>query len=396
MVTVVGGGTGTSTRAGRGANIARQRGAAGARGTRLERSSSTRASPATRPGRRLIADEVASRGVEVAVYNITDIGLKELAEADVVFIGTWVDGLVLFGHRPGAGRIKRMPVVDGKQVAAFMTYAIHAGKALDRFSRVLTERGAVVVARGCCAATGSTRASRSWSPRRWPPSPPERPVRSTTRRNILWVLALVVALAVGVAFVREDGATPRWWCRPRAHGARRPGRGVGRPRPPIPPTCASAGRWRGCEAGAPEAVPLPQPATVRVALTEPTVAPHRCWWPRPPTSSRPRTSRSRSCRWTSPRPTRPWPGARSTRWSAPWTPLPRRGAGRQRRPPGAGRPLSRAPNDTDVAQAGLWARNDVLPDPDEWRSVEGQLMAVSGGMGSARCTRSAWCSTRTS
>ena len=41
-----------------------------------------------------------------------------------------------------------MPVVDGKQVAAFMTYAIHAGKALDRFSRVLTERGAVVVARG--------------------------------------------------------------------------------------------------------------------------------------------------------------------------------------------------------------------------------------------------------
>ena len=97
----------------------------------------------------LIADEVASRGVEVTIYNITDIGLKELAEADVVFVGTWVDGLVLFGHRPGrAGRIKRMPVVDGKQVAAFMTYAIHAGKALDRFSRVLTERGAVVVARG--------------------------------------------------------------------------------------------------------------------------------------------------------------------------------------------------------------------------------------------------------
>ena len=84
----------------------------------------------------------------MAVYPITDIGLKELAEADVVFIGTWVDGLVLFGHRPGrAGRIKRMPVIDGKRVAAFMTYAIHAGKALDRFARVLTERGAVVVAR---------------------------------------------------------------------------------------------------------------------------------------------------------------------------------------------------------------------------------------------------------
>ena len=98
---------------------------------------------------RFIADELASRGVEVAVYPVTDIGLKDLAEADVVFVGTWVDGLILFGHRPGrAGRIRAMPVIDGKRVAAFMTYAVHAGKALDRFAWVLTERGATVVARG--------------------------------------------------------------------------------------------------------------------------------------------------------------------------------------------------------------------------------------------------------
>jgi peroxiredoxin family protein len=97
---------------------------------------------------RLIADEVAAHGVDVTVFPVTDIGLKALAEADVVFIGTWVDGLILFGHRPGrAGRIKAMPVIDGKRVAAFMTYAIHAGKALDRFAAVLGERGATVVSR---------------------------------------------------------------------------------------------------------------------------------------------------------------------------------------------------------------------------------------------------------
>lgn len=96
---------------------------------------------------RLIAHEVAAQGVDVALFNITDIGLKDLAAADIVFVGTWVDGLVLFGHRPGrAGRIKAMPVIDGKRVAAFMTYAVHAGKALDRFGRVLEERGATVVA----------------------------------------------------------------------------------------------------------------------------------------------------------------------------------------------------------------------------------------------------------
>jgi hypothetical protein len=97
---------------------------------------------------RLVADEVAAHGVEVSIYPITDIGLKDLAEADIVYIGTWVDGLVLFGHRPGrAGRIRSMPVIDGKRVAAFMTYAVHAGKALDRFARVLEERGAIVVDR---------------------------------------------------------------------------------------------------------------------------------------------------------------------------------------------------------------------------------------------------------
>jgi flavorubredoxin len=97
---------------------------------------------------RLIGEAVAAEGVEVAIYPITDIGLKNLAEADIVFVGTWVDGLVLFGHRPGrAGRIRSMPVIDGKRVAAFMTYAIHAGRALDRFAEVLEERGATVVGR---------------------------------------------------------------------------------------------------------------------------------------------------------------------------------------------------------------------------------------------------------
>jgi flavorubredoxin len=96
---------------------------------------------------RLIGEAVRDQGVEVAVYPITNIGLKDLAEADIVFVGTWVDGLILVGHRPGrAGRIKAMPVIDGKRAAAFMTYAVHAGKALDRFGRVLEERGATVVA----------------------------------------------------------------------------------------------------------------------------------------------------------------------------------------------------------------------------------------------------------
>jgi hypothetical protein len=45
------------------------------------------------------------------------------------------------------GKLKRMPVIDGKRTAAFMTYAIHAGKALDKLVAVVEERGGTVVAR---------------------------------------------------------------------------------------------------------------------------------------------------------------------------------------------------------------------------------------------------------
>jgi hypothetical protein len=96
----------------------------------------------------LIAATAQQAGADVSVFDINAIGLKELAEADVVFVGTWVDGLVLFGHRPGrAGKLRRLPVIDGKRAAVFMTYAVHAGKALDKLAGVVEERGGTVVAR---------------------------------------------------------------------------------------------------------------------------------------------------------------------------------------------------------------------------------------------------------
>jgi hypothetical protein len=96
----------------------------------------------------LIAAAAQDAGADVDVFSINDIGLKELAEADVVFVGTWVDGLILLGHRPGrAGKLRRLPVIDGKRAAVFMTYAIHAGKALDKLAQVVEERGGTVVAR---------------------------------------------------------------------------------------------------------------------------------------------------------------------------------------------------------------------------------------------------------
>jgi hypothetical protein len=91
----------------------------------------------------LIGGAAAAAGDEVAVRPVTDFDFHELAVADLVFVGTWVDGLVAFGQRPGrAGRLRNLPVLDRKPVAVFCTYAINAGKALDKTAAILQAKGA--------------------------------------------------------------------------------------------------------------------------------------------------------------------------------------------------------------------------------------------------------------
>jgi menaquinone-dependent protoporphyrinogen IX oxidase len=100
----------------------------------------------TRRAAELIGGAAAATGASVAVYPVTSPNLHQLSVADLVFVGTWVDGLVLFGQRPGrASRLWKLPVLDHKPVAVFCTYAINAGKALDKTVRILEAKGARVV-----------------------------------------------------------------------------------------------------------------------------------------------------------------------------------------------------------------------------------------------------------
>ena len=100
----------------------------------------------TRRVAELIGGALAAEGDDVSVRPVTDIDYHELAVADVAFIGTWVDGLVLFGQRPGrAARLRKLPVLDRKPVAVFCTYAINAGNALNKTAALLQSKGAVIV-----------------------------------------------------------------------------------------------------------------------------------------------------------------------------------------------------------------------------------------------------------
>jgi hypothetical protein len=96
---------------------------------------------------RLIGGYLQQAGVTVtAVSNVTDINLQALADADTVIVGTWVDGLLFVGQRPGRqGRLWALPALSGKRALVFVTYAIDAGRTLDKLVRIVESRGAEVL-----------------------------------------------------------------------------------------------------------------------------------------------------------------------------------------------------------------------------------------------------------
>ena len=69
-----------------------------------------------------------------------------LQAADLVLVGTWVHGLFVVGQTPWAlGELAKLPVMAGKQAAAFCTYALNPGKSLDKMTSVLASLGADVL-----------------------------------------------------------------------------------------------------------------------------------------------------------------------------------------------------------------------------------------------------------
>lgn len=100
----------------------------------------------TRRAAQLIVAALGRAGHTASAAPITDIDYSALGAADVVIVGTWTDGAVFFGQRPGrAARIKRLPVLDRKRCVVYCTYAVDPGRTLSKMQRILEERGATVV-----------------------------------------------------------------------------------------------------------------------------------------------------------------------------------------------------------------------------------------------------------
>ena len=93
-----------------------------------------------------IVDELVANGVAATSCPTTAVDFQALADADLVIVGSWTDGLFLFGQKPASsGRLSQLPFLTGKQAAVFCTYALETGKTLEKLEDIIKGRGADVV-----------------------------------------------------------------------------------------------------------------------------------------------------------------------------------------------------------------------------------------------------------
>ncbi len=100
----------------------------------------------TRKAGERIAAELNDRGVNASASPVDQVDLPMLSAADLVIVGSWVDGLFVVGQRPGRPwRLNKLPVIDGKPTAVYCTFAINPGKTLQKLGDIVAKRGGDVI-----------------------------------------------------------------------------------------------------------------------------------------------------------------------------------------------------------------------------------------------------------
>jgi hypothetical protein len=95
-----------------------------------------------------IAEALRASGHDIVLAKVADAARSDAANADLIIVGTWTEGFVLFGVGPAKATrawLEGLPSLDGRRAAVFCTYAFHPRGTLDAMP--LSARGATVVAR---------------------------------------------------------------------------------------------------------------------------------------------------------------------------------------------------------------------------------------------------------
>ena len=95
----------------------------------------------------MIGDKLRQEGWTIT--GMSKVGAPDLSSiqrAEIVLVGTWTHGLFVVGQTPFAlGNIANLPTMRGKRAACFLTFALDAGKSIDKLTTAVGQTGADVV-----------------------------------------------------------------------------------------------------------------------------------------------------------------------------------------------------------------------------------------------------------
>ncbi|RPJ02729.1 MAG: hypothetical protein EHM39_01220 [Chloroflexi bacterium] len=101
----------------------------------------------TRAAAEGIAEAARRLNHEAVVQSVSQVRAADIERADAIFIGTWVQGYILFGVKPAGATLwaPALPSLKGKAVGVFCTYAFSPRGSLHALGAMLEARGATVL-----------------------------------------------------------------------------------------------------------------------------------------------------------------------------------------------------------------------------------------------------------
>jgi flavodoxin len=93
-----------------------------------------------------IADAARRLNHNATIQAVSQVRAADIEAADVVFVGTWVQGYILFGVKPAGATlwVPALPSLNGKPVGLFCTYLFNPRGSLKTLGAMLEARGATV------------------------------------------------------------------------------------------------------------------------------------------------------------------------------------------------------------------------------------------------------------
>ncbi len=90
-----------------------------------------------------IGNFLSGKGIECKISSIDDYDEEYLRSSDLVMLGCWTNGLMIFAQHPDRAWknfVKEMPVIKNKTLALFTTYKIATGSMFRKMENALAEK----------------------------------------------------------------------------------------------------------------------------------------------------------------------------------------------------------------------------------------------------------------